>query len=788
MKLGKSLIFGSILLVIFQGICWGQLNSTQQKLVDEYLSKKKSPEIRPQQSGEVEQYKSPEYFSAQDSQFYLAPDGAPPPAMTADSSDALPTAAFEDLKIFGYNMFDGSPESFSPVLEASPPPDYKLGPGDDVLINIWGRVDMQLDLVVDREGKVFIPRAGEIVAWGLTLDEFKGHVGSKLSSIYSDYKFSISLGKIRRIKVFVYGEVKRPGGYTTSSLSTLFNALYLAGGPTENGSLRAIKHLRGNQAIAQIDLYQFLIKGDNSQDARLESGDVIFVPVVGPLVKIAGEIKRPAIYEIKGGEKISDIIELAGGSTAEAFMEMVNIDRVAEDDSRTLAELNLSEAQRTSNIDEYNKANLALRDGDCLNVPSIDDFRKNTVALTGNVKHPGRFGLSDSMTVMDLVDNGEQFKRETYLKRANLFRTSTDQTRQVYKINFEEILAGIDSTNLRLADRDSLVIYSQSDIRRDMTVSIYGAVKSPGAYEYFENMKLSDLIFLGGNPLKQSYMLQAEIARANPGRPANIIHANLGNVLNGNNAADDILLAEDDVVYIRTIPRWRQNDIVTVEGEVMFPGAYSLTRDRERLLDLLSRCGGLTPEAFKEGLIFQRSSIVNDVEKRQIRGILGSMETTVLDSLNRPMPKLAMNMDISGLNRIILDTQKLFDDPGSPDNIILNGGDYIYVPRRPSGVQVLGAVASNGTIAFKKGRKLDYYIKSAGGYCSNAEKKQTRLAKANGLVLAGGKAFHSNIDPGDVIIIPQEIKREKQWLRSTSSVAAIIGSLATVFLIADRMK
>ena len=773
-----------------------QLTPDQEKLKNEYLKRYEKNTDQTQLNNQV-QYRSPIDFSEQDSSYYKTPSGSVPaaPFSGESSSDAGLTApnintklSKDSLTIFGFNLFEGSPESFSPVMEATPPSDYRLGPGDNVVVNVWGRVDLQLDLTVDREGKVFIPKAGEINAWGATLDEFRRLVDSRLASIYSGYQFSVSLGKIRRIKVFVYGEVKRPGGYTTSSLATLFNALYLAGGPNPTGSLRTIKHIRGNKVLAQVDLYNFLLNGDNTQDSRLESGDVIFVPVVGPLVRISGQVKRPAIYEIVGQEKINDLIALAGGPTSEALLEMISIDRVGHDDSRVIQDIDLSLARKERDPQGFTSANLILKDGDRLRLPSLFDFRKNTVMLTGNVKHPGVYGLEDSMRVSDLIDNGEQFRRDTHLERANLFRTFSDQTRQVYAINLRDILNGIDTTNMRLVERDSLVVYSEADLSREMTVTINGAIKNPGTYEFFDNMRLSDLVFLSGNTLKQTYLLQAEIARVVPGEPANIIYANLESALNHPDSPDNISLLEDDNVFIRKIPGWRVYNSVSIEGEIRFPGTYEIMKEGERLLDLIKRSGGFTEDAFPDGMVFLRRTISEDVEKRQARSILESTEITRIDSLNRPLPKLNETLDIRSANRIIINPSEILKNPKSPDNIVLRRGDEIFVPMRPAGVQVLGAVGSNGTIVYKKGQKVDYFIKASGGFSRNADKSQVRLARPNGKVLAGHEAMKSKVVPGDMIIVPQKLERDKQWLRSASSITAIASTVLTGVLLASKLK
>jgi len=677
-------------------------------------------------------------------------------------------------------MFDTAPGSFSPIMESTPPPDYKLGPGDKVLINVWGRVDMQLNLTIDREGKIFIPKVGEIIAWGLTIDNFEKRIRKAMSKIYSDFQLSVSLGKIKQIKVFVYGELKKPGGYTTSSLSTLFNVLYLAGGPSSTGSLRGIKHIRNNKVLKVIDLYRFLLEGDNSDDSRLESGDVIFVPVVGPVVSISGQIKRPAKYELMGGENLQDLIDVAGGATAEAFLESIDIDRIGENDSRIIKNVDLTRKELESDV-------ITVRDGDRIYVPSMFSARKNTVFLSGHVKHPGIYGRTDSMRISDLLDTGEQLISDSYLKRANLFRTWPDLRREILTVNIEAILKGEMSTNYRLKEKDSLVVYSQDQIKRAMTVTISGTVKNPGRYEYYSNMRLSDLLFLAGNPLKQTYALRAEIARLNPGKPASVFFANLDEALFNKGGDADPLLKEDDNIYIRKIPGWKEIENVTIEGEVKFPGSYAVTEENKTLYDLIRQSGGFTKDAFIEGIVFNRKSISDNIERSQLQSILLSTEETVLDSLNRPVPKINSQLELSRVNRIVIDINKLLNDPSASDNIALRDGDHISVPEAPSGIQVLGAIASSGTITFKTKQKPEYFINKAGGYTSNANKKEMRLVKANGRIFSGRRGFKRKVEPGDIIMVPFKINKERTWLKNTASIAGIIASIATTAIIMDRL-
>jgi protein involved in polysaccharide export with SLBB domain len=503
--------------------------------------------------------------------------------------------------------------------------------------------------------------------------------------------------------------------------------------------------------------------------------------VVGPQVSILGKVNRPAVYELLGGENVRDLIDLAGGQSADAFLEMVSIDRIGKDDSRIVYDIDLAgTAIQPDSI-------TILRNGDYVNVPSVSEIKKNIVKLYGHVKHPGVYGLTDSMRISDLIEHGKQLKRDSYLKRANLFRTHPDQTRQIYAVNISDILSGSDSTDFLLMEKDSLVIYSQGDVKRNMTVSIYGAVKNPGIYEYYENMSLSDLIFLAGNTLKQSYMLQAEIARSTPGNPSEIIFANLESALQ-KRPQDDKALCEDDRVFIRTMPSWKSENKVTVEGQVTFPGEYVITRENEKLTDLFSRCGGFTPEAYPKGLVYIRKSIEDDLKRRQMNTLLASSEPVLLDSLNNPIKSINIDISLDRVNRIVVDMERLLKDPESHQNITLQNGDYIYVPEMPSGVYVLGAVAANGTIAFKKEKSARYFIKAAGGFAGQAERKHTRLVKANGEVLSGYKALHSAIEPGDAIVVPTKIIKDRNWLGTTATIATIVSSLATAILLANSIK
>ncbi|HVP07334.1 MAG TPA: SLBB domain-containing protein, partial [Candidatus Acidoferrum sp.] len=544
-----------------------------------------------------------------------------------DTTGILPTDSrkleFDQLKPFGLELFEGPHESAPPddIAAAS---DYVLGPGDNLVVSLWGRVEQEYTLTVDREGKLFIPKVGELIAWGKTLDQFRTYVRQKLSSVYSDFDMNVSLGKIRSIRIYVTGEVNRPGAYTISSLTSLFNALYLAGGPSTNGSMRDVRLMRGGKQAASLDLYQLLLQGDNTSDVRLESGDAIFVPVTGPRVAIRGEIRRPAIYELKGSETALELLALAGNPTPEAHLDRVMLERVSKIKAWEVVDLNLNAAHPET------VSNQPLLDGDRITVYSIFDARKNLVAVAGKVKHPGYYERKDSTRVKDLIEQGQLQDYDVYYERADLFRRYADRRQEVIPINLTEVLHGNPEKNLVLHDLDSLRIYSLQEVDREKSVFIEGEVKNPGQYPLYQNMKVGDLVFLAGSFARGASRLQGEIASTD----------SLGNVSLSYLRFDDsssleTKLKEDDRVYVRQIPQWELHRTVLLQGEVQFPGEYVLSGRDETLYQLLKRSGGFTANAFPIGTIFERRSIGANLTRMQLPKLLERSAPVVEDSTGK---------------------------------------------------------------------------------------------------------------------------------------------------------
>jgi len=675
------------------------------------------------------------------------------------------------VRRFGHNLFT-SPH----VGEINPsliPDTYLIGPGDNIIISLWGRVQQEWNLTVDREGQVFIPRVGEIPAWGMTLDEFKERLDTHLSNVYTGFERRVTLGKIRTIKVFVYGEVSSPGGYAVSALSTLFNALYMAGGPTDNGSFRRIKLIRDRESTP-IDLYDFLIAGDKSCDVPLLSGDVIFVPLSGPQATVRGEVKRPGIYELLGGETVSDLIGLAGGPTADAYLGRLMLDRIGENDSRKVIDLDFS---------GEDKDDPTLADGDDLSVFSIYQMRHNIVWINGMVKSPGTYERADSMRVSDLLDKGQLLPDRVYLNRADLYRRHRDGRVEIIAVDLESIVAGDSALNVFLSDMDSLYIYSTDEVKRKKYVYIDGMVQRPGQYPLYENMTISDLIFLAGNLKESAYMLRAELARIDSTGATNVIQA----PLIPSEAEDDLPLRENDRLFIRQIPGYQLHRMVTIEGEVRFPGRYSLTQKNETLWQLIHRAGGFTTKAFPIGTVFKRAAIAADLQRKNIEHILTRSQPLMADSAGLLKPITALEFDPGRMDRIIIDMDRLTTTNGNEGDFTLQAGDYVYVPEIPTGISVLGEVCANGTIKYRSDQKVGYYIEQAGGVTKRADKDEIRLIKANGRIHASGGVMGRKVDLGDVIVVPAEIKKEKDWLKYISASLSILTGVATSIFIIDRL-
>ncbi|MDF1543922.1 MAG: SLBB domain-containing protein [bacterium] len=669
---------------------------------------------------------------------------------------------------FGRELFRGARPD-EPPMEVASASDYVLGPGDNLIIYLWGRVEKQYDLTLDREGKLFIPQVGEILGWGLTLEEFSRNAKRSFSKVFSEFELTVSLGKIRSIRVYLTGEVERPGAYTVSSLTSMFDAIYDAGGPNERGSMRNIQLKRQGELVAEIDLYKLLLEGDNSSDIRLKTGDAIFVPVAGPRIAVSGEINRPAIYELKGESTASQILQLAGRPTARARLDRVMLERIGEKREWEIQDLDLSGAETTSEF--------PLKDGDRLTVHSIFEFERNRIGIFGHVRHPGYYEQSDTTRVSDLIQQGKLQPYDVFMERADLFRRHQDSRTEIIPISLSALFDGDETQDICLREMDSLHIYSNRNVKWEKFVYVEGEVRHPGRYPLYEKMYVSDLIFLAGSLVPQATRQRGEIARLDSLGEVTIRYFSLDE-----NA--DYLLQENDHVYVRQIPQWQLHPTVAIEGEVRYPGEYMLSARRETLYGLFTRAGGFTDRAFPKGIVVERKSIEQNLERIKINDLIGNTQPVVVDSLGAEKIQTSLVYSATSLNRIIIDTEELLGSKGERGDIVLQPDDRIFVPTVPSGISVLGAVGANGTIKFESNRNVNSYVNRAGGFTRRADKDEARLIRATGEVISGKDALKAKAELGDIVFVPTKIEKEKNWFKNFSTtMSAVTGILTSVYIV-----
>ena len=781
----RKLLGFIVLIIIIVSLSWFHRTNAQD--LTQLSDRQKAELFRTYQASKVgvnnaRTYRTPDIYdpSGQLNKSAVPDIRQPGDSLLADTVSPVVTVSkemteFEQLRPFGQDLFGGPRESAPPDDIASSG-DYILGPSDNIIVSLWGRVEQEYNLTVDREGKVFIPKLGELNVWGKTVDEFKNYAQKKFSSVYSDFDLNVSLGKIRSIRVYLTGEVNRPGAYTATSLTSLFNALYLAGGPNANGSMRTIRLMRGGKAMATLDLYSFLLAGDNTADVRLESGDAIFVPVAGARVAIRGEIRRPAVYELKGNETGTDLLTLAGNATPQAHLDRVLLERVSIKGEWQVQDLNLNPAL-TADV-----SRTILKDGDRITVYSIFDAKTNVVSISGMVKHPGCYERTDSTRVRDLLARGQLQAYDVYYHRADLFRKHPDYRVEVIPVDIGAILAGDSAINVVLQDRDSLHVYSIKDVERDKFVYVGGEVERPGSYPLYDRMTAADLIFLSGSFTRGASRLQGELAHTDSLGQVTIDYINLNDSTSVRTA-----LREDDRLYIRTIPEWQLHRTVKIEGEIQFPGEYVLASRSETLGQLLRRCGGFTENAFPPGAVFERRSISRSLASLKIPIILENSRELIEDSTGHIERNMLMTYDSSMVNRIVIDLKKVTDGRYAAGDLVLEPGDRIFVPPIPTGISVMGAVGATGTIKFTAHKKVKYYVQQAGDFTPRADKKGTRLIRANGAVLAGGDVLGKRAEIGDIIVVPTKIEKERDWLKTVSTALAATTSLVTTVLLIDRL-
>jgi len=741
-------------------------------------------------------------------------------------SGQFPTDISRDLRQFGYNFFDKDVTTFAPLTNVPVGPDYMIGPGDNFTINLWGRAEASYDVTVNRDGSIVLPRLGSLTVSGLTFAELKQLLLGKFREYYPNFQMSVTMGRLRSINIFIVGEAKSPGTYAISSLSTVITAMYAAGGPSKNGSLRNIKVFRRGDLLTTLDLYEFFIEGLKTSDLRLQNGDTIFIPVVGPVVGVAGNVRRPAIYEMKGAQTIGEVIQMAGGVLPTGRLQNVVVERVEGHQQRIIKSFNLDPASPKANVN----LNMELKNFDVIKIYPIFKRVQQVVYLEGHVKYPREYELEPGMRLRDLVDSFDDLLPVPYLPRADIIRlVPPDLHPEIISFNLGALLAGSKDQNLPLKDMDRVIIYDSLEKADVAQVTIRGAVRKPGDYPLYTGMTVKDLIFLADNPTDRAFLEKATLTRLVPGRTGtNIVKLEFSpQKAIGGLAPDNIPLQRDDMVHIRRIPQYQEALArkVYVEGEFLFPGEYTFA-EGERLSSVIQRAGGLTEEAYPFGALFLRES-VKRVQEEQLRQYIDNLEEDILTLSAQAAEKAVDKEEVAILEQTLESKKRLVDKlrktratgrmvikleevlyvPSSEYDIELRPGDRLIVNARPDYVSVLGEVFNPTALLAVADKTVGFYLKQVGGPTEDANEGQIYLVKADGTVMSKAQegffglatwdskaarwtvgGFESiDVDPGDTIIVPKQLEKYP-WLRVVKDITQIMYQVAVaagIFILAD---
>lgn len=697
-------------------------------------------------------------------------------------------------KVFGRDIFNNKSLTFEPNMNIATPQNYRLGPGDAVIIDIYGASQKTIQDTVSPDGTVTIEGYGPVSISGLTVSQANARLRGTVGSRYSSSKIRLTVGQTKTIMVNVMGEVKAPGTYTLSAFATVFHALYMAGGINDLGTLRNIKVYRNNRLVTVVDIYDYILNGKLTGNVRLADNDVIVVGPYDCLVNITGKVKRPMFYEMKKNESINSLLKYAGSFTGDAYKKSVRVNR------KTGREYSVY------NVEEFDFASFRIADGDSVTVEPILNRYANTVEVRGAVFRPGMYNLGEQVnSVRSLIEHAEGLTEDAFKARAVMHRMKTDRSLEVVSVDVEGIMSG-KVADIPLKENDVLFIPTRQDKMNERTITIRGEVLFPGTYKYADNETIEDFVLQAGGLTDKASVVNVNVSRrvsdAKALRPDSLIAQTYTLSLKDSFVIDGtpgFILMPFDEVFIRKSPGYTEQQNVTIEGEVLFAGAYTLTKRNARLSDLFKKAGGSTKEAYLKGARLIRKA--NDTEKARMEAVLKMQREQQQKNLLQlaassnsgsnlqQVAESAKNADLEKFNvpdeyPVGIDLSEAIKHPGSDEDLVLREGDRLVVPQYNGTVKINGAVMYANTVGYEKGKRASYYIDQAGGFASDAVKNKAYIIYMNGKV---AKVSHgAKVQPGCEIVVPAKLKRKMSVAEtmslgtSMSSIAAMIATIANL--------
>lgn len=681
----------------------------------------------------------------------------------------------QENQVFGRNIFNTRNLTFEPSVNIATPPNYRLGPGDEVIIDIWGTSQNTIRQQISPDGTINIEKIGPVSLSGMTVSEANSYLKRVLGKTYSGLdapdgtlEIRLTLGNTRTIQINVMGEVVQPGTYALSSFSTVFHALYRAGGVSDIGSLRNVQVTRNGKTVAKVDVYDFIMKGKTQDDIRLQEGDVIIVPAYEALVQISGNVKRPMKFEMKKNETLATLINYAGGFSADAYTRSLRVVRQN------------GEEYEINTVKEIDYSAYPMRNGDVVTAEAILNRFTNKLEVRGAVYRPGIYQLNGEInTVRALVNEAKGLMGDAFTNRAVLQREREDLTTEIISVDVRSIMAGT-SPDIPLQKNDILYIPSIHDLEDRGDVAIFGEVAKPDSYSYSDNMTLEDLIIRAGGLRESASTVRVDVSRRIKDPKSTVSTDSIGQmftfalkdgfVIDGEQG---FTLQPYDQVFVRRSPGYQAQQNVRVTGEVIFGGTYAMTTTEERLSDLVKKAGGATPKAYLRGAKLIR--VANDEEKKRMRDVINLMNRQFGEAM---MDSLGIRVEDTF--SVGIDLEKAMAKPGSEYDLVLREGDVLDVPKMNNTVKVNGAVMMPNTVGYLSDKNANYYLDQAGGYALNAKKSKKFVIYMNGQVARIKGRSKDKIEPGCEIIVPSK-KNKKVNVGEILGYASSFGSLATMF-------